>query len=185
VGGEVQLGPLGTAATNRPIVPAPGDYDNGEIGGMNGRENRSTRRKPAPVPLCQPQTHHAAWTRTRAAAVGSQRLIAWATARPATTRNYKKCSSIADLHTLQFTVTHTLRFSVFTSRILATDSKTVFITLKVFSSQADFEISTEPAAVSTQSSSTVISGYSLSCYSAGLGSSLYSLGSAPRENTVS
>jgi hypothetical protein len=27
------LGPLGTAATNRPIVPAPGDYD-GEIGGM-------------------------------------------------------------------------------------------------------------------------------------------------------
>jgi hypothetical protein len=23
-----------TAATNRPIVPAPGDYDDGEIGGM-------------------------------------------------------------------------------------------------------------------------------------------------------
>jgi hypothetical protein len=30
----VQLGPPGTAATNRPIVPAPGDYDDGEIGGM-------------------------------------------------------------------------------------------------------------------------------------------------------
>jgi hypothetical protein len=28
VGGGVQLGPLGTPATNRPIVPAPGDYDN-------------------------------------------------------------------------------------------------------------------------------------------------------------
>jgi hypothetical protein len=28
-GGGVQLGPLGTAATNRPIVPAPGDYDDG------------------------------------------------------------------------------------------------------------------------------------------------------------
>jgi hypothetical protein len=28
------LGPLGTTATNRPIVPAPGDYDDGEIGGM-------------------------------------------------------------------------------------------------------------------------------------------------------
>jgi hypothetical protein len=28
------LGPLGNAATNRPIVPAPGDYDDGEIGGM-------------------------------------------------------------------------------------------------------------------------------------------------------
>jgi hypothetical protein len=32
------LGPLGTAATNRPIVAAPGDYDDGEIGGMIGRE---------------------------------------------------------------------------------------------------------------------------------------------------
>jgi hypothetical protein len=54
VGGGVQLGPLGTAATNRPIVPAPGDYDDGEIGGMIGRVNRSTLRKPAPVPLCPP-----------------------------------------------------------------------------------------------------------------------------------
>jgi hypothetical protein len=50
VGGGIQLGPLGTAATDRPIVPAPGDYDDGEIGGMMiGRGNRSTRRKPAPV----------------------------------------------------------------------------------------------------------------------------------------
>jgi hypothetical protein len=69
-------GPLGTAATNRPIVPAPGDYDDGEIGGMIVRGNRSTRRKPAPVPLCPPQTPYAARTRTRAAAVGSQRLTA-------------------------------------------------------------------------------------------------------------
>jgi hypothetical protein len=52
------LGPLDTAATNRPIVPAPGDYDDGEIGGMKiGKGNRSTRRKPAPEPLCPPQTH--------------------------------------------------------------------------------------------------------------------------------
>jgi hypothetical protein len=59
-GGGVQLGPLSTAATNRPIVPAPGDYDDGEIGGMMiGRVHRSTRRKPAPVPLCPPQTPHA------------------------------------------------------------------------------------------------------------------------------
>jgi hypothetical protein len=49
---------------------------NGEIGGMIGRGNRSTRRKPAPVPLCPPQTPHSARTRTRAAAVGSQRLTA-------------------------------------------------------------------------------------------------------------
>jgi hypothetical protein len=32
-GGGVQLGPLHTAATNRPTVPAPGDYNDGEIGG--------------------------------------------------------------------------------------------------------------------------------------------------------
>jgi hypothetical protein len=77
VGGGVQLGPLGTAATNRPIVPAPGDYDDGEIGAMMiGRGNRSTQRKPAPIPLCPPQTPHVAWTRTRAAAAGSQRLTA-------------------------------------------------------------------------------------------------------------
>jgi hypothetical protein len=43
---------------------------------MIGKGNRSTRRKPAPVPLCPPQTPHAARTRTRAAAVGSQRLTA-------------------------------------------------------------------------------------------------------------
>jgi hypothetical protein len=77
VGGGVQLGPLGTAATNRPSVPTLGDYDDGEIGGMMiGRGNRSTWRKPAPVPLCPPQTLHALRARTRAAAVGSQRLTA-------------------------------------------------------------------------------------------------------------
>jgi hypothetical protein len=43
---------------------------------MIGRGNQSTRRKPAPVPLCPPQTPHAVRTRTRAAAVGSQRLTA-------------------------------------------------------------------------------------------------------------
>jgi hypothetical protein len=59
-GGGVQLGPLGTATTSRPIVPAPGDYDDGEIGGtMIGRGKRSTRRKPAPAPLCPTQTPHA------------------------------------------------------------------------------------------------------------------------------
>jgi hypothetical protein len=56
---ESKFGPLGTAAINRPIVTAPGDYDDGEIGGMIGRGNRSTRRKPAPVPFCPPQTPHA------------------------------------------------------------------------------------------------------------------------------
>jgi hypothetical protein len=54
-----------------PIVAAPADYDDGEIGGMIGRGHRNTRRKPAPVPLCTPQTPHAARTRTRDAAMGS------------------------------------------------------------------------------------------------------------------
>jgi hypothetical protein len=48
------MGPLGTAASNRPILPVLGDYDDGEIGGMTGRGNRNTRRKPAPVSLCPP-----------------------------------------------------------------------------------------------------------------------------------
>jgi hypothetical protein len=67
------LGPLGTAATNRPIMPAPDDYDNGEVGGMIGRGNRSTRRKPAPVPLCPPhKPHMLLGLEPGAAAVGSQ-----------------------------------------------------------------------------------------------------------------
>jgi hypothetical protein len=59
VGGGVQLGPLGTSATNWPSVPSPGDYEYGEFCGMMiGRVNRSTRRKPAPVPICPPQIRH-------------------------------------------------------------------------------------------------------------------------------
>jgi hypothetical protein len=50
------MGPLGTSATEWPIVPTLGDYDDGEFGGMKiGRGNRSTRKKPAPAPLCPPQ----------------------------------------------------------------------------------------------------------------------------------
>jgi hypothetical protein len=33
-GGGVHLGSLGTSSTNWPIVPAPGDYEDGEFGGM-------------------------------------------------------------------------------------------------------------------------------------------------------
>jgi hypothetical protein len=78
VGGAVQMGPLGTSANEWPIVPAPGDYDDGEFGGMKiGRGNRSTRRKPAPEPLCPPQIPlDQTWARTWAAAVRSQRLTA-------------------------------------------------------------------------------------------------------------
>jgi hypothetical protein len=48
-----------------------------------GRGNGSTRRKPAPVPLCQPQIpHDLTWAWTRAAAMGTRRLTAWDTAWP-------------------------------------------------------------------------------------------------------
>jgi hypothetical protein len=60
------------------------------------RDNRSTRRKSAPVPLYLPQIQHdLTWGRTRAAAVGNRRLIAWAMARPFC-RGYV-CPSVCDL----------------------------------------------------------------------------------------
>jgi hypothetical protein len=83
VGGGVQA--LGTSATEWPSVPAPGDDDDdGEFGGMKiGRGNQSTRRKPSPAPFCPPQIPlDQTRARTRAAEVGSQRLTAWAMARP-------------------------------------------------------------------------------------------------------
>jgi hypothetical protein len=59
------------------------DYECGTIGGMLGTGNQSTRRKPAPVPLCSPQIpHDLTRARTRAAAVGSRLLTTLAMARP-------------------------------------------------------------------------------------------------------
>jgi hypothetical protein len=56
--GGVRLSPLGTSTTvgllYQPRMIDGDDY--GAVGGMRiGRGNRSTRRKPAPVPLCPPQ----------------------------------------------------------------------------------------------------------------------------------
>jgi hypothetical protein len=77
IGGWSPIGSTWHCGHQGPIVPGPGAYDDEEIGGMMIRKgNRSTRRKPAPVHLCPPQTPHAARTRTQAAAVGSQRLTA-------------------------------------------------------------------------------------------------------------
>jgi hypothetical protein len=59
------------------------DDECGPVCGMRiGRGNRSTRRKPAPMPLCPPQIpHDLTLARTQAAAVESRRLTAWAIAR--------------------------------------------------------------------------------------------------------
>jgi hypothetical protein len=72
--GWVKLSPLGTSANIWPIVqPRMIDEECGVVGGMRiGRGNRSTRGKPAPVPLCPP--HDLTWDQTWAAAVGSRRL---------------------------------------------------------------------------------------------------------------
>jgi hypothetical protein len=74
-GVDSKLGPLGTSATN---WPAPGNCEDGEFGGIKiGRGNRSTRRKSAPAPFCPPQIPlDQTRARTRAAAVGRQRLTA-------------------------------------------------------------------------------------------------------------
>jgi hypothetical protein len=58
--------------------------DCGAISGIKiVRGNRSTRRKPAPAPLCPPQIpYDQTRARTRVAVVGNQRLTARAMARP-------------------------------------------------------------------------------------------------------
>jgi hypothetical protein len=81
----VRLSPLGMSATAGLLYqPRMIDDDYGAVSGMRiGRGHRSTRRKPAPVPLCPPQIPHAlTWDLTWAAAVGSRRLTAWAMAQP-------------------------------------------------------------------------------------------------------
>jgi hypothetical protein len=56
VGGGVQNGSTRHVGHYWPIVPASGDCDDGEFGGITiGRGNRSTWRKPAPAPLRPPE----------------------------------------------------------------------------------------------------------------------------------
>jgi hypothetical protein len=71
VGGGVQTGSTRHVGHFWPIVHSPCDCEDGEFGGMKiVRGNQSTRRKPAPEPLCPPKIpldHTRA--RTRAVAV--------------------------------------------------------------------------------------------------------------------
>jgi hypothetical protein len=75
---ESILDPLGTSATSGLLYRAPGDCEDRKFAEIKiGRENRSARRNPAPAPLCPPQIPlDQTGERTRAAAVGSQRLTA-------------------------------------------------------------------------------------------------------------
>jgi hypothetical protein len=56
MGGGTQLVPLGTSATNWPIILTSGDYEDGEFDGMMiGTGNQTTLRKPVPMPPYPPQ----------------------------------------------------------------------------------------------------------------------------------
>jgi hypothetical protein len=80
----VRLCPFGTAATTG-LLHQPQMIDDGDCGAIGGisRRNGSTRRKPAPAPICPLQiAYDQTQARTWTAAVGSQRLTACAMARP-------------------------------------------------------------------------------------------------------
>jgi hypothetical protein len=77
---RMRLSPLGTAATTGLLYQLQMIVDGncGAVGGMKiGRGSRSTRRKPAPMPLCSPQIPHVlTQAQMQAAVVESQRLTA-------------------------------------------------------------------------------------------------------------
>jgi hypothetical protein len=76
--------PRGTAASYWPIVPVPGDCEDGEVGGMKcgwqGKPKYSEKTCPSAI-LSTTNSTCQTRARTWAAAVGSQRLTAWAMAR--------------------------------------------------------------------------------------------------------
>jgi hypothetical protein len=107
---EFILGPRGTAAMYWPIVPVPGDCEDGEVGGMKfgwqGKPTYSEKTCPGANlsttnPTCQTRA------RTLAAAVGSQRLTASAMARPTKVTKNSQCDGTAwnpDAHFGRFAV---------------------------------------------------------------------------------
>jgi hypothetical protein len=76
LGGGVHTGSTRHVGHFWPIVPDPGDCEDGEFGGIKiVMGNRSPRRKSASALLCPPQIPlDQTRAQTRAAAVGSQRL---------------------------------------------------------------------------------------------------------------
>jgi hypothetical protein len=84
------------------------DDECGAASGMiTGRGNRSTRRKPAPVPLCPPQIQHdLTWARARAAAVGSRWLTVLAMQYPLVSWYFLPLRYMQSLHAHSQTRTH-------------------------------------------------------------------------------
>jgi hypothetical protein len=80
------------------------DDERETFGGMRiGRGNRSTWRKPVPLPFRPPHMpHDPTWARTRAAVVGSRRLTAWAMARPSIdiTKLLKELQILSSMYSL-------------------------------------------------------------------------------------
>jgi hypothetical protein len=76
VGGGVQLGPLGTAATNGLLCQPRVIMMMEKLVNDDWQGKPKYSEKTCPVPLCRPQTPHAVRMRTWAAAVGSQQLTA-------------------------------------------------------------------------------------------------------------
>jgi hypothetical protein len=96
--GGIQLDSLGTSATSWPIVPAPGDYEDGEFGGMMISWGNRSIYSEKTCPSATLSTTNPTWsnrTRTQAAALGSQRLTAWAMVLPAMTTSFHIPSSTA------------------------------------------------------------------------------------------
>jgi hypothetical protein len=100
--------PTITKATKWPILSAPDDDECGAMDEMLGRGNRSSRRKPATVPLSSPFPHTLTRARSQADAVGSRRLTASATERPLIGFSvinseliWYKCSQISDKNKLR------------------------------------------------------------------------------------
>jgi hypothetical protein len=126
----VGLSPLVTAATSGLLYQPQmigGGYS-GAIGGMKiGRGNPSTRRKPAPAPLRPPQIPlDQTRARTRAAAVGSQRLTAGAMTRPKYLLLSHSLHQTIHPHTLVYGyVVRLIRYSNITVMILSTAFRVV------------------------------------------------------------
>jgi hypothetical protein len=90
----MRLSPLGIGLLYQPQTMDDSDCE--AVDGMKiDRGNRSTRRKLAPVLLCPPQIpHDLTQARTRATAVGNQRLTVWTMALPSSAHTTLPCSAM-------------------------------------------------------------------------------------------